>query len=131
MPPFTSILEKLSEKGHEHCSDHGFGRYTEPKWSEKPLLGGPQGYAVDAPGAFRTVSNRRSRKPREPEGKRKPPACLPRASKRIRLFLPHPTFLTTTRTSSLSGTSFALEIASSLSRARRIGVALSPKGRFR
>ena len=27
-----------------------------PKWSEKPLGGGPQGYAVGASGTFRTVS---------------------------------------------------------------------------
>ena len=43
---------------------------------------------------------------------RKPPAYLPRASKSIRLSLPHSTYLTTTRTSyPLSSTSLAVEIA--------------------
>ncbi len=33
-----------------------------PKWSEKPLLGGPQGYAEGVWEAFRTVSRRCSQK---------------------------------------------------------------------
>ena len=49
-------LLKLSEKGCEHPSNPEFGRYTEDEMAEKPLLGGPQGYAVGASEAFRTVS---------------------------------------------------------------------------
>ena len=49
-------LEKLSEKGYEHCFERGFRSCTEAKKREKHLLGGPQSHAVDASGAFRTVS---------------------------------------------------------------------------
>ena len=48
------------------------------------------------------------------KGTTKPPPCLARASTDIRFCLPHPTYLTTTSTSSsssLSGSSFASEIA--------------------
>jgi hypothetical protein len=48
-------------------------------------------------------------KPRELEAKQKPPACLPRAPRSIRLFLPHPTPLITPKTSSLGVTAFSLE----------------------
>lgn len=50
-------------------------------------------------------------KSRELEGKREPPACLPRAPKSIRLFPPHLAPLITSKTSSLGGSSFSLEIA--------------------
>ena len=53
---------KLSEKGYEHCFERGFRSCTEAKKREKYLLGGPQSHAVDASGAFRTVSVWNSRK---------------------------------------------------------------------
>ena len=55
-PYSPKCLEKLSEKGCEHPSNPEFGWYTEDEMAEKPLLGGPQGYAVGASEAFRTVS---------------------------------------------------------------------------
>jgi hypothetical protein len=52
----TVSLEKLSEKGYEQHSDHGFGPYTEREMGQKPHFGGPEGYAVSASRTFRTVS---------------------------------------------------------------------------
>jgi hypothetical protein len=49
-------LEKLSEKGYEQRSEHGFGRYKEGEGAEESVLGGPQSCAIDASEAFRTVS---------------------------------------------------------------------------
>jgi hypothetical protein len=47
---------KLSEKGFEQRSEHGFGRYEEGKGAEKSRLGVPQSCAIDSSEAFRTVS---------------------------------------------------------------------------
>jgi hypothetical protein len=41
-------LEKLSEKGYEQRSEHGFGRYKEGEGAEESVLGGPQSCAIDA-----------------------------------------------------------------------------------
>jgi hypothetical protein len=49
-------LEKLSEKGFEQRSEHGFVRYGEGEGAKKCLLGGPQSCALDTSEAFRTVS---------------------------------------------------------------------------
>jgi hypothetical protein len=51
-------LEKLSEKGSEKLSEHGFGRHKESEGAGKSLLGGPQSCTIDAFGAFWTVSRR-------------------------------------------------------------------------
>jgi hypothetical protein len=53
-----NLVEKLSEKGYEQRSEPVFGRIREPKRSEEPLLGGPEGYAVGASETFRTVSEK-------------------------------------------------------------------------
>jgi hypothetical protein len=53
--PRTPLL-KLSEKGCEQRSEHGFGRYKEGEGAEESVLGGPQSCAIDASEAFRTVS---------------------------------------------------------------------------
>jgi hypothetical protein len=49
-------LPRLSEKGHEHCFERGFGGVRRPKWSEEPLPDGSRAYAVLTSGTFRTVS---------------------------------------------------------------------------
>ena len=55
---YQTVSLKRSEKGYEHCSDRGFGDVRRAKMERKPVLGGPQGYAVGAAGAFRTISLR-------------------------------------------------------------------------
>jgi hypothetical protein len=51
-------LEKLSEKGNEQRSDPLFSCIRSAKRTEKYGFGLPQGYAVGASEAFRTVSRR-------------------------------------------------------------------------
>jgi len=36
-----NVLEKLSEKGYEQCSNREFGRYGEHEIGQKELLGSP------------------------------------------------------------------------------------------
>jgi hypothetical protein len=49
-------LEKLSEKGSSNARSLGSAAIRGTKGAEKRLLGGPQGHALDASEAFRTVS---------------------------------------------------------------------------
>jgi hypothetical protein len=49
-------LLKPCEKGYEQRSGHRLTGIRRAKWTEKPLCGGPQGYAASASEAFRTVS---------------------------------------------------------------------------
>ena len=53
--PRTRLL-KLSEKGSSNARSPDSAAIGGTKRAEKCLLGGPQGYALDAPEAFRTVS---------------------------------------------------------------------------
>jgi hypothetical protein len=49
-------LERLSEKGMSNTPTVNLGGVRRPKWREEHLLSRPQGHAVAASGAFRTVS---------------------------------------------------------------------------
>jgi hypothetical protein len=49
---------KLSEKGFEQRSEHGFGRYEEGKGAEKSRLGVPQSCAIDSSEALRASPDR-------------------------------------------------------------------------
>jgi hypothetical protein len=49
-------VEKLSEKGSSNARGPDSAAIGGTKRAEKRLLGGPQGYALDASEAFRTVS---------------------------------------------------------------------------
>jgi hypothetical protein len=62
------LLLKLSEKGYEQRSEHGFGRYKEGEGAEESVLGGPQSCAIDASEAFRTVSEEGFSEVRIPQG---------------------------------------------------------------
>jgi hypothetical protein len=55
-----TLLLKLSEKGSSNARSPDSAAIRSTKWAEKCLLGGPQGYALDASEAFRTVSLRAS-----------------------------------------------------------------------
>jgi hypothetical protein len=49
-------VEKLSEKGVSNAPSVDLAAIWRAKWAEKPLFGGPQGYAACPSDPFRTVS---------------------------------------------------------------------------
>src|SRR5215207_6185745 len=53
---YWTVSERLSEKSTSNGPSEDLAAIRSAKWTEKPFLGGPLGYAGSASETFRTVS---------------------------------------------------------------------------